>query len=262
MEIAVLYIATGPYKIFWKDFYRSSESKFIITLEKHYFIFTDDPNIESAKNVTIVNKSFDGFPLDSLLRFKLFLSIKEELKNFKYIFFFNSNMIFLDLVTDEFLPNESEQDNGLLGVLHPGHFDRNFFWYPYERKRKSAAFIPYLRHKKYHYFMGGVNGGLALNFLELCESCNRNIEKDLNSNYVARYHDESHLNAYFFKNRCKIMGPEYGWIEGKRSTKKIYIEIRDKVRYNKSFKKQSSNIFVRIRNLCQHTLDSVIWFFK
>ncbi|MFR6034556.1 MAG: hypothetical protein ACLUKN_16135 [Bacilli bacterium] len=41
MKTAVLYIATGRYLTFWKDFFESSERYFLRGIHKSYFVFTD-----------------------------------------------------------------------------------------------------------------------------------------------------------------------------------------------------------------------------
>jgi len=259
MNIAILYIGTGNYSIFWKDFYESSEKYFLPSKTKHYFVFTDTEINQSSQNITTIFKKCEGFPNDSLFRFKMFLSIKESLKQFDYIYFFNSNMLFLELISENFLPKKNSQENGLIGVLHPGHFSKNHFWYPYDRNKSSKAYIPYVKNKKYNYFMGGVNGGLSNDYLRLIETCANNIEEDLKYNYIAKYHDESHINKYFFENNCKIMPSEYGWIEGKSSYNSIKILIRDKTRYSKIFKKQTTNILIRFYNVYKHITKALIW---
>ena len=178
MDIAVLYIGTGDYSVFWNNFYKSSELYFLPNHKKHYFVFTDDDNIETTHNITKIFKKCEGFPFDSLYRFKMFLTIKSELLKYDFIYFFNSNMIFLTLINDEILPKQNILENGLLAVLHPGHFQKHFIWYPYERNTSSLAYIPYNRIKKYFYFMGGVNGGVSSQYLKLIETCAINIDKD------------------------------------------------------------------------------------
>ncbi|MES2416414.1 MAG: glycosyl transferase, partial [Patescibacteria group bacterium] len=46
MKIGILYICTGNYTIFWKEFYLSIEKNFINDIEKHYFVFTDNDQID------------------------------------------------------------------------------------------------------------------------------------------------------------------------------------------------------------------------
>ena len=45
-KIGMLYICTGKYTVFWPEFYRSFEEKFLPGCEKEYFVFTDAPAIE------------------------------------------------------------------------------------------------------------------------------------------------------------------------------------------------------------------------
>jgi hypothetical protein len=259
MSIAVLYIATGPYSVFWSDFYITSEKYFIPPLKKHYFVFTDDDSIISSENVSKIFKNSEGFPKDSLFRFRMFESINGDLMNFNYVFFFNSNMIFKEEIGTDFLPKDNDVDKGLIGILHPGHANRSFFWYPYDRNRKSTAFIPFNKKESYRYFMGGVNGGVLNRYLELIEICSKSIDEDLRNNYIARYHDESHLNHYFHYRGCKVLGPEFGWVEGRSSVNTIYLEIRNKVNYGLNFKKQSNNLLIRFLNFVKHSFETILW---
>lgn len=259
MDIAILYIGTGKYSIFWNKFYQSSEIYFLPNHKKHYFVFTDDDNIESSHNITKIYKKCEGFPYDSLYRFKIFLTIKSELLKYDYTYFFNSNMLFLSIINDEFLPKDNDLENGLLAVLHPGHFQKHFMWYPYERNKSSMSYIPYNNKRKYHYFMGGVNGGISSRYLQLIETCAFNIDIDKKDGIIAKYHDESHLNKYLLDYNCKILGPEYGWIEDKQSNFSVKILITDKTKIDINFKKQSTNIFIRLRNKISHLYSSIIW---
>lgn len=42
MKIAILYICTGKYNVFFRDFYSSSEKYFLPNCEKTYFVFSDN----------------------------------------------------------------------------------------------------------------------------------------------------------------------------------------------------------------------------
>lgn len=48
-SIGILYICTGPYALFWKDFYESFENKFLPSYEKKYYVFTDVEEIFAEK---------------------------------------------------------------------------------------------------------------------------------------------------------------------------------------------------------------------
>ena len=93
MRIAVLYICTGRYNQFFADFYKSAKKYFLKEIaDIEYFVFTDKEQLCSNSDTHIIKKEHKGFPLDSLLRFDDFLSIKEQLLRFDYTFFFNANM--------------------------------------------------------------------------------------------------------------------------------------------------------------------------
>ena len=139
IKVAILYICTGRYNHFFSGFYDSCEKFFLKNeAEKDYFVFTDDLNISSNLNVHIIKKECRGFPMDSLFRFEMFLEIEDKLKNYDYIYFFNSNMFFVKPIGIEFLPTDNI---GLSAVIHPGFYNRPSCLYPFERSKKSTAYI-------------------------------------------------------------------------------------------------------------------------
>lgn len=42
-KVGMLYICTGKYTVFWPEFYRTFNEKFLPNCEKEYFVFTDAP---------------------------------------------------------------------------------------------------------------------------------------------------------------------------------------------------------------------------
>lgn len=155
-KIAVLYMCTGKYAIFWKDFYKSSEQFFLQDCKKEYFVFTDVDKLWGEEKCSRIHRIFQEsfkWPLSTLKRFEIFLKIEERLKQFDYIFFFNANTQFVKVIqSEEFLPRRDE----LLVVKNiPFNEDpRNF---PYDRNPQSLAYIP--MGQGVHYYRGGVNGG-------------------------------------------------------------------------------------------------------
>lgn len=232
LKIAILYIATGRYTIFWKDFYISSEKYFLTNCEKHYFVFTDCQESlfgeKSNNNISRIYQKKLGWPYDTLMRFDMFLKIEDKLKQFDYIFFLNANMIFIKHITEEILPEKE----GLLGVLHPGYQGKSRETFTYDENPKSLAYIP--KTEGQYYFMGSFNGGKSENYLELINELNRNIKTDLSNNIIALWHDESHLNRYFINHNCKILSKIYATPEkrfpGSIKNRKAKIIIRDKSR--------------------------------
>lgn len=212
-KIAVLYICTGDYIIFWKEFYDSFQKFFLPESFKEYFVFTDAGEIygQNYENIHKVYQGNLGWPGNTLKRFHMFMDIEERLEVFDFIFFFNSNLVCQEIITEkEFLPQKNQN---LVVVKHPGWVNDMRLFYTYERRPKSQAYIPYNKGK--YYVCGGVNGGRAAFYVKLIEDLRNAIDMDLERGIIARYHDESHLNKYILgRTDVRILGPEYCYPEG------------------------------------------------
>ena len=230
MKVAILYICTGKYDVFWKDFYISCETFFLPQATREYFVFTDAEKIYGEDDSPNIHKIYQqrlGWPKDTLLRFQLFSTIKEELESFDYIFFFNANaQILRPINADDILPTTEEK---LVAVLHPGYYNTKPKKYTYESKQKrSTAYIQ--KGKGKHYFAGGLNGGTGKDYLQLISDLKTNIEEDLSKNIIAVWHDESHLNRYLLRRTPKILSPAYIYPEGWNLPFEPVILIRDKAK--------------------------------
>lgn len=258
MKIAILYICTGKYNQFFDGFYASSEKYFLKGIAKiEYFVFTDDMNLSNSQNVHLFKRECKGFPLDSLFRFDMFLSIKENLKDFDYVFFFNANMLFVAPVGIEFIPQKEK----LMAVLHPGYYNKPVFLYPYERNKKSTAYIPPFKNN-YHYYMGSLNGGGIKEYMKLIEECSKNIHIDYEANYIAMVHDESHLNKYLSEHNCLKLSPAFAYPEGKKLPFIPKIIIRDKVKFDPYFDKgRNHSLFGKIKKGWLMLVRAIQWYF-
>lgn len=232
MKIGILYICTGKYEIFWKDFYLSCEKYFIPEAEKHYFVFTDSPKIDFENENNQIHRVYQenlGWPHNTLKRFEVFSNITDKLIEFDYIFFLNADLLFLQNITaEEFLPANNEN---LVACLHPGYFDKSRNKFPYETNKKSLAFIN--KNEGKFYFAGGINGGKSKNFIQAINSLKLNINIDLENNIIAKWHDESHWNKYLIDKleNIKILNPGYLYPESYILPFDKKIIIRDKRKY-------------------------------
>ena len=259
-SVVILYICTGKYSIFWSKFFESCQQYFLPGAEKHYYVFTDDQNIKSSEFVHTYFQSPKGFPMDSLLRFDIFEPVEEELKKSDYIFFFNSNIEFVAAVGEEILPGE--QNEGLVGVLHPGYLHSSPFWLPFERLKKSTAYVG-RGIKKYNYYLGGINGGTTPCYLRMIRTCRENIREDLIKGIIAFYHDESHINKYFSTRNILQLSPSYGYPEDWKLPFEPKILILNKMKHGGSYfdKLPSSSYLKRIRLFFKRFLSGVSWYF-
>ncbi|HEX2549894.1 MAG TPA: family 6 glucosyltransferase [Gammaproteobacteria bacterium] len=211
-KVAVLYICTGRYRIFWPEFYTSAEKYLLHGVEKKYFVFTDAKDLKGASdpNVEIIHQDVLEYPKNSLLRFDMFLRIKEKLALYDYSFFFNANVLFItDISLEELAPTDEE--NGLIGYLHYALYNKPPDTFFYERNPISTACIP-LGHGT-HYYQGCLIGGKTKAFLEMAEILDKKIKEDLAKDFIAIWWDESHLNNYFLDKKVKLLHPGYCYPE-------------------------------------------------
>lgn len=209
-SIGILYICTGPYCLFWEDFYKTFEDKFLPNFNKKYFVFTDAKNIfgEDKSNVFKYNLQSQPWPLITLLRFSTFLTIEEELKKCDYLMFSNANIVCNDLITEEeFLPSDDDNQS-IFVTTHPGYYNKSIIRFPYDRNKKSLAYIPWNCGK--NYVIGAMFGGTSEAFINMSKILKKRIEEDLKKNIIAKWHDESHLNRYIAgRTDVKILSPSY-----------------------------------------------------
>ncbi|WP_172402274.1 family 6 glucosyltransferase [Helicobacter sp. 13S00401-1] len=221
MKIAILYISTGRYDIFFKKFHKTMQKFFIKGAQKHYFVWTDSKKIKNTKDITKIYQEKLGWPYDTLMRYHMFYEIRDRLKEFDYIYFFNANIVIKQEITkDEFLPNTK---SGLVGCLHPGFIDLDLEFnivpkkdaakFTYDRNEKSLAYIK--EGDGLAYYAGGLNGGAKDAYLKLIKDLRDNIQQDLDKGIVALWHDESHINKYFLDKEIKALPSTFlvpeGW---------------------------------------------------
>lgn len=207
-KIGILYLATGPYIAFWKKFFDSFEKHFMNDSELVYYLFSDSDDIYQMDNPRVKKYYLDPkpWPLITLLRFHTFLSIEEELRECEYLMFFNANMACeRDIKEQEMLP---QGDEDIFVVTHPAFYGKPSKYCPFERNKKSTAYIPY--NVNTTYVQGAAFGGKTDAFLRMSKDIKNSIDSDLKNNYIARWHDESQLNRYIIGRKdIKILPPSY-----------------------------------------------------
>lgn len=224
-KIAILYICTGKYIVFWHDFYHTAQKYLLPNSEKTYFVFTDSEHIlaEDQGHVRKIPQPNLGWPGNTLFRYQMFRPFEQELGGYDYVFFFNANIIFLDYVHEhEILPVRE----GLTAVNHPGFYDKDPYSLPYERNPGSLAYVPWGQGN--FYCLGGVNGGRSADFVQLIGALDQAIRQDYANGIIAVYWDESHFNKYVMGRRVRLLTPSYGFAAGMGLPFPAKILIRDK----------------------------------
>ena len=259
-NLAILYICTGKYNQFFSLFYSSAEKYLLVGYNKHYFVWTDDDQLaDNLENITIIHKECAGFPADSLFRFEMFLQVEDKLKEYDFIYFLNANAEFKRPVNEEILPDESGLAMGIWGGRrehqHP-------MFYPYERNKKSLAYVaPY--KPPYVYFMGGLNGGRSKQYLEMVRTLAANIRDDYERGIIAKFHDESHINAYLRIHQCKVLPTDLNVPEEFPAAKFAKMIFREKTHIDPYFNKgRKTTIFARFKKGISVIWSVIRWYLK
>lgn len=231
MRIGILYICTGKYDVFWKEFYLSAERYFMQNRSciLEYYVFTDSRQLFGENSNTHIHRIKQenlGWPNNTLMRFHIFLRIKEQLiRETDFLFFFNANLLFEHPINEEILPPTNS--NGLIGTAHPGFYDSAPTTFTYERRSTSTAYIP--EGEGVNYYAGGFSGGRTDAYLELCQTIQAWVDKDIANQIIPIWHDESLINKYFLNHPPAItLPPSYLYPEGWSIPFKPLILIRDK----------------------------------
>lgn len=233
-RVAVLYLCTGAYRVFWHDFYPNFKEHFLPDCERTFYVFTDAETIdyEDQPDVRRIPQQALPWPYSTMQRFDAFLGQADRLAGYDYLFFANANLRCLrDVTAGELLP-DAARGQVLTVVCHLPYYGKNPIFHPYERRRKSRAGIPY--NCGTWYVAGGLNGGQSAAYLDLCRELKGRTDEDLSHGVIARFHDESQLNRLVAEQpgRFRILGPEYCTPE-ETPTGQEAIRIMQKSRYIK-----------------------------
>ncbi|WP_081431131.1 hypothetical protein [Moorena bouillonii] len=234
-KVGLLIICTGKYHRFMEGLYESASKFFMNNHDVTYFFFSDQDDMKQYQNMKIIKIPHLPWPLIALMRYHFFDQYRAVLSDMDFLFCCDVDMRFVSLCGDEILPNTS---SGLVGVDHPGYclmprlkskFDRLLE----NHLLKKIGITPRITNKRLRgtyetnpistayiapdqgevYYAGAFNGGRTDAFLTMCDHIKQNVNQDLSKNYIAVWHDESHLNRYFINHPPKTLSPSYCYPE-------------------------------------------------
>ena len=213
MKVGVLVIATGKYDMFFEELYDSFEEFFLPGHPKHYFFLTDSKKEDLPYNVDKFYIKRQGFPQDTLFRYKYFLTAEKEIREsgVECLYYTDVDMKAIATMGDEILPSKEKP---IVAVAHPGFYKTNLG--TPETRRISKAFIKPTEYRE-HYVAGGFQGGLTNDYLSLSKTINQMIDSDYEKGIIPVWNDESMWNRYYTTNisKIKVLTPEYCYPEGK-----------------------------------------------
>jgi histo-blood group ABO system transferase len=205
MKICILTIATNMYIQFVERLYNNLEENFLNGHELECLLFTEH-DVETSDNVKVSKIDHEPWPMPTLKRYNYFVKEKEYISKFDYCYYFDVDMGIVEKVGDEVLGD-------LVATMHPYQS-----LYPkesrsYDRNPNSLAFVPPGEEGE-NYYAGGFNGGKTECFLKMAEVIADRVNKDLEKDVIALWHDESQMNRYLIDNPPTLsLTPTYCFAE-------------------------------------------------
>lgn len=200
-KVGMCIMATGKYLAYAEECIASARKHFCPEDVVTFFLFTDGTPT-AAKDVIKIHQERLGWPKDTLMRFKVYLDNSHLFANMDYMFACDADMLFVSDVGEEILGD-------LVATQHPGYLNQRG---TYETNPISTAYVRSVEGEKY--YCGGFYGGSTSAFIKLLSTTNERIEKDFEKDFIAVWHDESHLNRYFIDfEPSKVLSPSYCYPE-------------------------------------------------
>lgn len=204
-KVAVIYIATGNYIVFWDNFYQSAEKNFLPGVKKHYFLVSNYSFEKLPDNVTHIYYPHKEWPSITVEKFNIIYSLKDKLTDYAYTYSFNANTWFIQPITDDIIPNETQK---IIAGLHPSFYKTNHK-YPYCSDKESPAYLE--QNEKSQYYQASILGGITNDFLKMAQTIKEWTNSDLKRNYIPVWHDESYFNKYVADIVPLELTPNYLW---------------------------------------------------
>ena len=234
-EIGIVSVATREYIHYWKNMVQSSLNTTSESISFKFYVFTDqvDEVLEFNKSNTFTIECIQigslGWPDATLLRYSLISEHKHLLLE-KHLMYLDADMLFIDHFEDDLFEKFAKSEMMLVkhpGFFRPRHFKKVQFYFTniktflsdlsmylrvgglgsWEISKASAAYVP--RQKRQTYFCGGIWMAQRDIFLNFCDLLQRRVNLDLANDYIAIWHDESHLNWWAANNPKQSLLPKY-----------------------------------------------------
>uniref|UniRef100_A0A3P9IT32 Alpha 1,3-galactosyltransferase 2 n=1 Tax=Oryzias latipes TaxID=8090 RepID=A0A3P9IT32_ORYLA len=207
--VALTVFAVGRYlDAYLNTFLTSAEKHFMVGLPVTFYVFTDQP--EEVPNITLAPlrhlkvievERYSRWQDISMMRMKTISEIieKELRHNFNYVFCLDVDQEFKGRFGSEAL-GES------VAVLHVYYYKLPKTQFTYDRNPKSKAYMT----EGDYYYHAAVFGGSCDKVKALADYCYLSTMEDKLNDVEALWHDESHLNKYFWLNKpSRILSSEY-----------------------------------------------------
>lgn len=210
-SVALTVFAVGRYlDTYLEAFLRSSERHFMVGLPVSYYVFTDAPEkvphvaLGPKRSLRVISVEKPSRWQDaSMMRMKVISeAIESEIRH-------RCTHVFCLDVDQEFTGRfGSEALGDSVALLHAYYYNLPKWLFTYDNNPVSKAYM----ETGDFYYHAAVFGGSWRSVKALTDWCYRRIEEDKHNGVEARWHDESHLNKYFWLHKpSRVLSPEYCW---------------------------------------------------
>ena len=215
MKIAITFIGTNKYLDFLPKYYENIEKYFLPNSEKTIFAFTDGELNDTPDNLKVYHQEHLEWPYITLKRFEIINKAREEIDKHDWLVFIDADALPVVEITEE----EFFTDKPLFGVHHPCHFlgmePHTQAPGAYDQNPDSEAYVDTSKGLPEVYYQGCFWGGKVPNVCAMIDELEARVNRDLEKDVVALWHDESQINKYFLERLDMVhtYGPEYAFPE-------------------------------------------------
>jgi len=214
MKVAICFIGTSKYLNFLPKYYENIQKYFLPDSKKTFLVFTDGEG-DFPEDVKVYPQEHFEWPYITLKRFEIIQKAKEEIQKNDWFVFIDADALVVDTITEEEFFDDTKD---YFGVHHPCHFlempPHNKFPGAFETNPLSLSCISENDDMSV-YYQGCLWGGKVPEIFEMIEELGDRVNKDLDNNVIAIWHDESHINKFLIENKFRVhtLGPEYAYPE-------------------------------------------------
>ena len=215
MKVAITFIGTNKYLDFLPKYYENIEKYFLPNSEKTIFAFTDGDLNDTPDNLKVYHQEHLEWPYITLKRFEIINKAREEIDKHDWLVFIDADALPVVEITEE----EFFTDKPLFGVHHPCHFlgmePHTQAPGAYDQNPNSEAYVDTSKGLPEVYYQGCFWGGKVPNVCAMIDELEARVNRDLEKDVVALWHDESQINKYFLERLDMVhtYGPEYAFPE-------------------------------------------------
>jgi len=196
-------------------YYKNIEKYFLPNSEKTFLVFTDGELNETPDNVRVYHQEHLDWPYITLKRFEIINKARQTIEECSHLVFIDADALVVSDITEE----EFFSDKPLFGVHHPCHYlgmdPHTKAPGAYEQNPKSEAYVDVSKSLPPVYWQGCLWGGKVPEVCAMIDELEARVNRDLENDIVALWHDESQINRYFLERIMDVhtLGSSYAYPE-------------------------------------------------